>query len=377
MINTIIVFIITGCFCLGIIDRAFFKGKFGLAKEVESGVGQVAGLILSLAGIMCLAPLLAKVLTPVFTPVYGLVGGDPASFAGIILGPDGGAFPIASSMTDNEQVIALSGLFLASILGVTVCFSLPFALGVVQEKDKKFISKGMLAGIISSPIGAFIGGLVSGFDILFMLKNLSVAIVIVIILVVLLIFFENGVVKGFLIFSKIIQILSMLSLMFATIELMTGYKLIPWLDSMGDKLGVIGNMGLSIAGALCMVKIIQWILKKPLEALGKKVGLNGTAMVGILMSTANAMPVYGMVKDMNNKGKIMCIAFSVPACYALGSHLAYTSTMMPQYIAAEVVTKLAGGVVAMLIAWILFCRKGKLEPDEVNISEAAEAAAEC
>lgn len=363
MINTVIVFIIAACFCLAVIDKAFLKGRFGFAEDLESGVGQVAGLILSLTGIMCVAPLLGRVLTPVFTPIYNLIDADPANFPGIILGPDGGAFPIASAMTDNEQVQALSGLFLASILGVTVCFSLPFSLGVVEEKDKKWLSKGMLAGIVSSPIGATIGGLIAGFNIVFILKSLSVAIVIVILLVIGLLKAENAVVKGFMVFSKIISIIALISLASASFELLTGIKPIPWLDSIGDKLSTIGYMGITIAGALCMVRIIQRLLKKPLSALGKLIGINDVAVVGIILSIANAMPVYSMVKDMDKKGKVLAIAFSVPSCYALGSHLAYTATVLPQYIFPEVMCKILGGVVAMVIAYLLFCRKGRLEED--------------
>lgn len=356
-VNTVIVFVIAVFMLIGIFDKVFLSGKLGFASELESGVQQVGGLILSLVGIMCFAPLLGKILTPIVTPVYNLVGADPANFPGIILGPDGGAFPLTQAMTENTMVIALSGLFLASMLGVTICFSLPFSLGVVEEKDKSLLSKGMLAGIIASPFGAVIAGLIAGFPIVFIMKSLSIAFVIVILMVIGLVKAEEAVVKGFMIFSKIISALAMLSLGFASFELLTGIKLIPGLDSIGDKFSTVGNMGITIGGALCVVSLIQRVLKKPLQSLGKVLGINEVAVVGIIMSVANAMPVYSMVKDMDERGKVLAIAFSVPACYALGSHLAYTATMMPEFLMPEVVGKILCGVLAMIIAYVLFCRK--------------------
>lgn len=341
---------------LGMIDKIFLNGKFGLAKELESGIAQISGLVFSLVGIMCLAPLLGMVLTPVISPVYSLIGADPANFPGIILGPDGGAYSLAASMTEDARILGLSGLFLSSILGVTVCFSLPFALGVVEERDKETLSKGMLAGIISSPVGAIIGGLIAGYPIGFMFRNLLIAIIIVVLLVIGIIKAENAVVKGFMIFSKIISTLSLLSLAFACFELLTGIKLIPGLGSIDDKFNTVGYMGVTVAGALCMILILQRILKSPMGALGKALKINDVAIFGIVLSAANAMPVYSMMKDMDERGKLYAIAFSVPACYALGAHLAFTATVMPEAIFPQLMCKLGGGVVAIILARVFFGR---------------------
>ena len=313
-------------------------------------------MVLSLVGIMCFAPLLGKILTPVISPVYQLIGADPANFPGIVLGPDGGAFALSESMTDDTMVIALSGLFLASMLGVTICFSLPFALGVVEEKDKTVLSRGMLAGIIASPFGAVISGLLAGFPIGFIFRNLSVAFVIVVLIVIALLKAQEILVKGFLIFSKGISALALLSLGFACFEMLTGVKIIPGLDSIGDKFQTVGSMGITIGGALCMIHFLQKILKNIFLVVGRMLKINDIAIMGIILSTANAMPVYSMIKDMDERGKLYAVAFSVPACYALGSHLAYTATMMPEYILPEVVGKLICGVLAVVIAWVIFVR---------------------
>ncbi|MDO4648064.1 MAG: ethanolamine utilization protein EutH [Eubacteriales bacterium] len=359
--NTVIVYAIAIFFLVGIFDRVFLRGRLGFSAELEKGISQVAGLIMSLVGIMCFAPLLGKILTPIVSPLYNLIGADPANFPGIILGPDGGAFALAQSMTEDNKVIALSGLFLASMLGVTICFSLPFALGIVDEEDKDVLSKGMLAGIIASPFGAVISGLIAGFPITFIIKNLSITFVIVILIVIALIKAQDALVKGFALFSKGISALATLSLGFACFEMLTGIKLIPGLDSIGDKFQMVGSMGITIGGALCMILFLQKILKKAFLALGKLLKVNDVAVMGIILSTANAMPVYSMIKDMDQRGKLFAVAFSVPACYSLGAHLAYTATVMPEYILPEVLGKIICGILAIIIAQCVFVRGNQEE----------------
>ncbi len=73
-----------------------------------------------LVGIMCFAPLLGNILTPVISPVYDLIGADPANFPGIILGPDGGAFALSESMTEDTMVIALDQIKMVNISGTYI-----------------------------------------------------------------------------------------------------------------------------------------------------------------------------------------------------------------------------------------------------------------
>ena len=354
-INDVIVFLIACFFLLGAVDKAVFQGKFGLGPAVEAGVAQIGGLIFFLVGVMCLVPLIVQLLTPILTPLYGLFGGDPAAFAGIIIGPDAGGYAMASAMTENEQVIALSGIFLSSMLGLTLIFALPWGMSVVQKEDKELLLKGMLCGIIASPIGAIIAGLCAGFNLGFMIINLIPAILIVILVVIGILFAQNVVIKILSVYSSIIIGLAAIAVGFACFELLTGIKLIPWIDSIDDKLSIMGSIGISMGGALAIVFLLQKLLKKPFIALGKTLKINDTAVLGIVAAIANAMPVLSdMFKDMDKRGKLLCAAFTAPAWCALGSHLAFTSTVMPQYLVPMIIGKLAGGVIAMLLANLFF-----------------------
>ena len=60
-----------------------------------------------------------------------------------------------------------------------------------------------------------------------------------------------------------------------------------------------------------------------------------------------------MVKDMNQRGKVVNIAFAVSAAFVFGDHLGYTAGFAPQMLGAMIVGKLVGGVSAVAVAlWL-------------------------
>lgn len=215
-------------------------------------------------------------------------------------------------MTNDEEVMALSGLFLASMLGVTLVFSLPWSMSVVNEEDKDVLIKGMLCGMIAAPFGTMLAGVIAGYSFSMILINLLPAILIILVIAAGLLKAQKLVVKIFAVYSKIVIALAALAVGFAGFELLTGIKIVPGLDGIEDKFAVIGNIGLSMGGALALVYVLQKILKKPFQALAG------------------------------------------PAWCALGSHLAYTSTVMPEALLPQVIGKLAAGVLAMGIAVLFF-----------------------
>ena len=83
-INEIIIYIMVFFAVLGAIDK-IIGNKFGLGEKFEEGIMALGSLALAMVGIICLAPVLAKVLNPVIVPVFNLLGADPAMFAGSIL----------------------------------------------------------------------------------------------------------------------------------------------------------------------------------------------------------------------------------------------------------------------------------------------------
>ena len=60
-----------------------------------------------------------------------------------------------------------------------------------------------------------------------------------------------------------------------------------------------------------------------------------------------------MVKDMNQRGKVINIAFAVSAAFVFGDHLGFTAGFAPEMIGAMIVGKLVGGFSAIAVAmWL-------------------------
>ena len=91
---------------------------------------------------------------------------------------------------------------------------------------------------------------------------------------------------------------------------------------------------------------------------------------GLVFTLANSIPVYGMMKKMSPKGKIINTAWLVPATAALGDHLGFTAGVMPSAIAPMVISKLVAGVLAVLLT-LLICKNTDVE-DKMSAEIAAK-----
>ena len=60
-----------------------------------------------------------------------------------------------------------------------------------------------------------------------------------------------------------------------------------------------------------------------------------------------------MVKHMDNRGKVVNIAFAVSAAFVFGDHLGFTAGFAPEMLPAMILGKLAGGISAVLVALLL------------------------
>ena len=154
---------------LGALDR-IFGNRFGIGQEFENGILAMGSLAMAMVGIIALAPVLANLLKPVVVPVYTFLGADPAMFAGTILACDMGGGALAKEMTADPQAALLGGVLTGAMLGATIVFTIPVAMGILSQEDRPAMAKGILCGIVTIPVGVFVGGLVAGFPILMILS---------------------------------------------------------------------------------------------------------------------------------------------------------------------------------------------------------------
>ncbi len=349
-INLIIMSIMAIFMAFSAIDRAVLNNRFGYGEKFDEGMYAMGPLATAMLGFMCIAPVLGNLLTPVITPVFGLLGIDSAMLAGSILSPDMGGYPLAKSMTENSQTAILSGGLYASMMGTSISFGIPVALGIIKEKDKPYFAKGIMAGVIPIPIACIVGGLVAGMSLNLILVNIIPSIILAIFLSIGLWKIPKKVMSGFIGFSKFITMIMYLSLAAAIFEELTGIVIIPGMDKITDQFEIVGICGITLAGAYPFVHFVTQVFKKPLNKFGKILGVNNITVAGLIASLANSIPMLAIVKDMDNRGKVVAIAFSVSAAFVLGDHLAYASANFTHDITALIVTKLVGGILGAAIA---------------------------
>ena len=337
---------------LGAIDRVL-GNRFGLGKEFEEGILSMGSLALAMVGIVSLAPVLANLLKPLVVPVYGFLGADPAMFAGTILACDMGGGALAMELTADTQAALLGGLLTGSMLGATLVFTIPIAMGILREEDRPAMAKGILCGIVTIPVGVFAGGLAAGFPVGMVLRNLVPIVLIGLLIALGLWRAEKAIVKGFEIFGKFVVIVVTIGLAAAVVEALTGYAIIPGMAPISEGFATVGTIAIVLAGAFPLVFVITRLLRRPLMAVGKWLGINDAAAAGLIASLANSIATFGMVKDMNPRGKVINIAFAVSAAFVFGDHLGFTAGFAPEMLTSVFVGKLAGGISAVALAhWL-------------------------
>ena len=341
----------------GAVDR-ICGNKFGLGQEFENGIMAMGSLAMAMLGIIALAPVLAAVLKPVVVPVFSFLGADPAMFAGSILACDMGGGALAQELTEDSQAALLGGVITGSMLGATVVFTIPVAMGILDEQDRPAMAKGILCGIITIPLGVLVGGLVAGFPLMMVLRNLIPIVIIGVLIAFGLWKAEKTMIKGFGIFGKAVVILITAGLAAAIVEELTGIVLIPGMESLEAGFSTVGAIAIVLAGAFPLVYTVTRIFRKPLLRLGKLLGINDAAAGGLVATLANSIATFGMVKNMDERGKVVNIAFAVSAAFVFGDHLGFTAGFAPKMLPAMILGKLAGGIGAVAVA-LLLTRKSK------------------
>lgn len=351
-INEIILYIMVFFMALGAIDKCL-GNKYGLGEKFEEGFMAMGSLTIAMVGVVSLAPVLANILKPVVVPLFTAVGADPSMFATSLLACDMGGYPLAMELAQTAEAGRFAGVILGSMMGPTIVFTIPVALGIIDKEDHKFLATGVLAGIITIPIGAFIGGIVAGFSPAMVLINLVPIIIFAALIATGLWLIPEKMIKGFNGFGKGVVVVITVGLAAIIIETLTGIKVIPGMAPISEGINIVGSIAIVLAGAFPMVYVITKVFKKPLMKLGSLLGMNDIAAAGMVATLANNIPMFGMMKDMDPKGKVINVAFAVSAAFVFGDHLGFVAGVEKGMIFPMIVGKLVGGITAVALACVL------------------------
>ena len=367
-INSIVMLIMMIFMLVGAIDK-IMGNKFGYGEEFENGFNAIGGLAMSMAGVVAAAPLLADVLGPIITPVYTLVGADPSMFATTLLACDMGGYPLAMQLAANESIGSFAGLILGTMMGPTIVFTIPVALGIISKEDRDYLGAGVLAGMITIPIGCFVGGVAMNaltdysMGIGEIVINLVPVIVIAALIVAGLWFAPSKMIAGFNVFGAGVTIVITALTAIAVFQQITGIMLPAFsvmsvddgsgLSPLNQGLLVCGQIGIVLIGAFPMVKWITKTFGGALEKVGKALGINETSSAGMVANLANNIAMFNIMGDMDPKGKLLNVAFSVSAAFVIGDHLGFTAGVDQTMVTPVMIGKFVGGITAILVANIL------------------------
>ncbi len=355
MISEIITWVMIGFSILGAIDR-IFGSRLGLGKEFERGIMLLGTMALSMVGMIVISPMIAELLRPALVAMAEVLPIDPSIVPATLFANDMGGAPLSTELAMSEEMGLFNGLVVSSMMGATVSFTIPVALGMVQKEQHGEVLLGLLCGIVTIPLGCFVAGLIAGIGILPLLLNLLPLVIFSIVIAIGLMKAPNVCVKIFSVFGVIIKILITIGLVLGIFTFLTDIKISEHLDTYESGIMIVANAAAVMTGAFPLVYVVSKLMRRPLAFLGKKMGISGIAATGLLSTLATNMTTFDMVKDMDKKGVVLNSAFAVSAAFTFAGHLAFTLAFAAEWLPYVLVGKLVAGVLAVIVAMFMYKR---------------------
>ena len=336
--HSVIVTIMMVFLALGAVDKAQ-GNKRGYGAAFDKGFEAMGPLAIAMVGVIAAAPVLSMVLRPIIAPVYEMLGSSPSVFATTLLLADAGGYSLAVELAGQDVVM---GQFAGLVIGCT--------MGCIL-------------------LGCLVGGLVmnlsTGYhmDLVTMLFSLLPVILVAGVLAAGLWFKPIALMNGFSRFGAFVTGLIAIFVAIAVVQEKTGLRLplfhlmvdagADGVSPLANSIEILGDIAFILLGAFPMVEWIKRRFGGALAKLGGKLGMDKTASAGIIATLANNIPTFGMVKDMNPKGKLLNIAFASCAAFMFGDHLGFVAGVNAEMIVPMIFAKLACGLSALFLANLL------------------------
>ena len=367
--NGVIVTIMMIFLVLGAIDKA--RGnKRGYGAAFDEGFQAMGPLAIAMVGVIAAAPVLSMILRPIVGPVYELLGSSPSVFATTLLLADAGGYSLAVELAGQNVVMGqFAGLVIGCTMGCILLFDIPVALTLMRKEDRPVLACGILVGVITAPVGCFAGGIVMNLttdyhmDLVTMLCSLLPVILVAAALAIGLWCKPIALMNGFSKFGAFVTGLIAIFVAIAVVQEKTGLRLplfhlmvdagADGISPLANSVEILGDIAFILLGAFPMVEWIKRHFGSALAKLGSKLGMDETASAGIVTTLANNIPTFGMVKDMNPKGKLLNIAFASCAAFMFGDHLGFVAGVNAGMIVPMIFAKLTCGLSALFLANLL------------------------
>jgi ethanolamine transporter len=404
LVGIIVISVVMFCAALGAV-ASLFNAEEGLGKEFLDGLHAIGHIFIPVAGIMISIPYLSRFIEVLVGPTFSAIGADPAMAATSLIAVDMGGYQLADRLAHSKESCTMA-MITGYMAGATIVFSIPVGLKLLDKRDHQCMALGIMSGLLSIPIGVLVSCLliillhpqirgtvstnaVADYNLTMTLPvvfaNLAPLAGFVGLLALGLRLIPAAMIKGFMVFGRVMNALITLVFVSATIEYFTGifygkglctllfqnWSFDPLIADFGQiesksragqalenqdvtrALEVAGYIGLMLSGAFPMVYLINKYLSKVTARLGTTLGLEPAGAAGILATLANIIAMFRLVRGMRPRDKVLNIAFAVCAAFLFGDHLAFTANFQPNLILPVVAGKLAGGVSGLCLAHYL------------------------
>jgi ethanolamine transporter len=376
----------------------------GLGAEFKAGLHSIGPIFIPVAGIMASIPYLAVFVEEVIGPVFALFGGSRAMASTTFIAVDMGGYQLALATAESTDAWVMAAV-VGYMAGATLVFSIPVGLAMLDPRDHKYMALGIMSGILTIPLGVLVTvGILSATRTMVrddvstdaasthefsmgigeMLANLAPLVIVVVLIALGLRFRAPMMIRGFIVFGRLLDAALKLVLALAIVEYFTGF--LTWvLGSWGfdpiiadeadqfRALEIAGYIGIMLAGAFPMVWAIRTYLARPLAVIGSKVGISAEGSAGLLAAAANILALFHLIRSMPAKDKVITIAFAVSSAFLLGDHLAFTANFQPNLIGPLLIGKLTGGILGILLAvWIAVPTAQRLEREDEALEREQE-----
>ena len=340
------------CALIGLADK-MIGGRFGLAEEFDRGMTMMGSLAVTMSGVYCFSVMLGRLLSTVLQVVSLPL--DPTILVSSVLATDMGAYSIADTLcTDYTQKI-FSGVLLSATLGTTISFSLPIALGSIPSKDSKNLMTGMVYGIIAIPVVLIIGSLLSGMALTALLKSLLPVLLICALLGLCIFYGGEKAIRVFQRVGKGINLLAIFLFVLIVLQVFLASDRFTLVDPslIGEVLTIVFKISVIVCGSFILSNLILKYFMHQILSLARKIHVNEFAIIGLLLNLINSVSMLSVFGKMDKRGQLMNAASAVTSGFVFGGQLAFVSSVESNAVLAFILSKIAGGIVAMLIAILL------------------------
>ena len=344
----LLLWIIAACAVTGGADY-LLGNRLGLGERFAEGFRLLGPTALSMVGILCLAPLLSNALEVAVAPVWKRIGLDPGLLGGL-LAIDMGGREMAASLAENTAVGRYAGFIVSATLGCTLSFTIPVGMGLVPKDGRQEFLRGILIGLMTMPAALIAGGLLCGMSLAAVLVQTLPLLLLALCLLLGLHFAPHGTVRVLAVFAKIIVLLSGVGLILGAFQYIADVHLIDGLLPVEDAMATVSGIGVVMLGSLPMAELLRRALNRPLRQLGRCLGMNDTALTGLMIGCVSVTPALALFDKMDGRGRIVNAAFLVCAASALAAHLGYTVSIDRSMLLPLLIVKFAGGLLGAGVA---------------------------